>query len=753
MGSGISSVVQHPGPTGAVKKNIIDVLKKTPFKQMMDERLFDDVAECFQVVKYPKGAVIRNDSRLFFIVAEGSVDISSLIPTNNKQHVTEVLCQRKVGDYISYAAREQLICRLLEDDRGDNKVARKNLMKLLDLNRTTADPYVGCTLLKLNRERFLRLRMKYASRTPNTKATARFSSDEKRGMQRGYSMTGAEKIHMINSIIDSEVVNYLVDIPFLENVEESRLVTLSNLCSYMYVKRGDVLCKEGEIGDRFYICIRGSLQATVKTNLSAAARCFVHDNEPKRPSRTAVKDLVRADRKIQALTKLGSGAYFGEIALLFKIPRIASITAVDNSLLVFIDRTAFCNFLKVVPEASIVLLEHVRLHFLDTLIKQGCAFLNAIPSLKLQELSSISELIEKQTGQIIIEKDEKCPAFYILLRGEVAVDYEIDLVLNEPDDDGQEEKHLIKQETVRVLPGGYFGQEALLFDSASPIKARCVEHCLVLKLTLDTFYEFFSSLPEVYSEFCIKCLREKARPEHIMQHYEAHKLWAADCVGRRRAAEISLFESIEDFKWEADISEDRIHERALVIYLKFLAENAPMPVHLSHSTIQDIEEELVSEMVDRDIFLTARYEILKGMDDENFVRFKQSDMFQEMLGSLHSPQSIYESLTPAQETMLDMSRKNRFTRAQFSDEVVEISHPKAAFGSHSEKRHSSRRKSSVSVISVANSLTAANVTSGRRGTVKNDMVDPTPNALSGYSRRKTKPDLPGSRKISTSFVF
>uniref|UniRef100_K3WTZ4 Cyclic nucleotide-binding domain-containing protein n=1 Tax=Globisporangium ultimum (strain ATCC 200006 / CBS 805.95 / DAOM BR144) TaxID=431595 RepID=K3WTZ4_GLOUD len=776
MGATLSGLVAAK-QSSLTHKYIVDVFNKSPFMQLMDDRLIVDIAQCFEVVKYAKGAEIRTDAHQFFIVAEGTVDISWLTPMNaggaattassskkSKYEATELLCQRKVGDYICYTSREQLLTRLLlTGPDGAPLATKKKLMKLLDLNKTSADVLVGCTLIKLNRERYDKLRTRLSVRRPYAKHTARFSGGKKSDRAQSI-MTAAEKIHLVTSIVESEIVNYLIDIPFLENVEDSRLVTLSNLCSYMFVKGGDVLCSEGEVGDRFFICIRGSLQATVNVHLNAASQTYATLSSDPRDQATNHRlfgsSLLGFERKIQALKRMSTGSYFGEISLLFKIPRIASVTALEDCLLVYIDRATFCNFLKMAPEASLVLLEHVRMHFLDDLIKQGCAFLNAIPPIKLQELSTMSELIERHTGSTVLRKGDRKTAFYILLRGEVEMVYEDDDEGNRSEtttnnnftvEEGTATevaayKEKKQPERVLVRPGGYFGQEAIILrKKGSPVHVTCTDHCLMLKLSVEQFDEFFTTLPEVYSEFCIKCLREKARPEHIMQHFEAHKLWSADCVGRRRHHDVSLFEYIEDFKWEANLLEDRIHERALVIYMKFLSATAPCPVNVSVSIVQAIENELCSQSVDHHIFTMARDEILEGMEDEHFEAFKQSRTFKEFLASLHCPRIIYDALTPEHEELLDMTRKPGRGALDVED-----------FDGEEESRVASSnrmfRRNSATVFSVANSLASSTMTDGRRGTSTFVVDRPDSIAVGAANRRKTRVEH-GPRKISSSFVF
>ncbi|GMF61635.1 unnamed protein product [Phytophthora fragariaefolia] len=703
---------------------VVDTLKKLPFMQMMDERLLHELAKCFSATKYAKGALIKNDatSRFFVVVAEGSVDISTMLPKpSSSQLASELLCQRKAGDYISYVGREQLVVQMMGDDSDDAprtaKEARKKLAALLELNRTTADPFVGCTLLKLNFDKFSKLRSRLTVHTVGMKNTARFSGGRKGKTAMG-SMTAPEKLHLMGSIVESEVVNYLVEIPFLERVKMTHLVVLANMCSYLFVKRGESVCVEGEIGDKFFVCIKGTLQATLQVSLNAAQPTFTAVTpegvgQRQRTSVVALQETVAGafgDKKIQALKRMGTGSYFGEISLVFKIPRVCSITALDDALLVYVDRTAFCNFLKIAPDAAVVLLEHVRLNFMDTLIKQGCAFLNAIPPLKLQELSYMSEIVDYEYDTMIMRRGDQQTAFYVLVRGVVEVDYG-NTDTNENDDcpsDGPDDR---SNELVLVHPGGYFGQEALLLNSGSFVDVRCLDHCLVLKLMPENFHEFFATLPELFAEFCIKCLREKARPDHIMQHYEGHKLWASDCVTRLRHHEVALFEYIEDFKWEADISEDRLHERALVIYLKFLADTATTPVNISPGVLAAVEDELSSDGVGRDVFAAVREEILDAMDDESFRAFKMSRVFQEFLTTLHCPRAVFDCLTPELEDILNMRAPSpigirRFTEQHGSQSAKSsIPPPKRAFGSVLSGRTVDRfRRNSATVFAVANSM-------------------------------------------------
>jgi len=73
---------------------------------------------------------------------------------------------------------------------------------------------------------------------------------------------------------------------------------------------GDEIVREGDVGDRFYIVVRGHAHVTSDGN---------------------------------RLGDRGPGDYFGEIALLRDIPRTATVTAIDEMELYALERGAFID--------------------------------------------------------------------------------------------------------------------------------------------------------------------------------------------------------------------------------------------------------------------------------------------------------------------------------------------------------------------------------------------------------------------------
>jgi CRP-like cAMP-binding protein len=78
------------------------------------------------------------------------------------------------------------------------------------------------------------------------------------------------------------------------------------------VRCGETIIRQGEVGDRFYVIRSGRL---------------------------------RVERDGVVLTDLGPGEAFGEIALLFDVPRTATVVAVEDARLLGLDAQDFRDVL------------------------------------------------------------------------------------------------------------------------------------------------------------------------------------------------------------------------------------------------------------------------------------------------------------------------------------------------------------------------------------------------------------------------
>ena len=108
--------------------------------------------------------------------------------------------------------------------------------------------------------------------------------------------------------------------PLFENCSKQELQSIAKIADELDVREGKVLIREGERGREFFVIVSGE---------------------------------VEVRRKGRKMATLGPGSFVGEIALLSKIPRSASVTATTPlDVLVITDR-AFLDLLERMPALTV----------------------------------------------------------------------------------------------------------------------------------------------------------------------------------------------------------------------------------------------------------------------------------------------------------------------------------------------------------------------------------------------------------------
>jgi uncharacterized membrane protein len=108
---------------------------------------------------------------------------------------------------------------------------------------------------------------------------------------------------------------------------------------------GQVIIREGEISDEFYVVASGTVQVIIR-------------------------DAGGGDRVID---EVGPGGFFGELSMLTGEPRAARVKAIDAVETLVLERPEFFEFLQKRPHAAIDVLGELarRLHRADNLLRQS----------------------------------------------------------------------------------------------------------------------------------------------------------------------------------------------------------------------------------------------------------------------------------------------------------------------------------------------------------------------------------------------
>jgi signal-transduction protein with cAMP-binding, CBS, and nucleotidyltransferase domain len=81
---------------------------------------------------------------------------------------------------------------------------------------------------------------------------------------------------------------------------------------------------------------------------------------------------------VNKFAHIDQGDFFGEMSLIIDMPRLATVTATERSLVITVSKTNFCNFIKVVPEMGNVLRTDVQKRMMEKLYACKIPFFSGI---------------------------------------------------------------------------------------------------------------------------------------------------------------------------------------------------------------------------------------------------------------------------------------------------------------------------------------------------------------------------------------
>ncbi len=135
----------------------------------------------------------------------------------------------------------------------------------------------------------------------------------------------------------------LREIPLFSEMDEEEVAGIREIMEEMKFKPGQVIIREGETGDLFYVVTEGQTEIIVRD----------------------------ADGSDVILHVAGPGDFFGELSMLTNEPRSARVRAVDHVKTLALERDEFFNFLRTHSHAAIDVLVELggRLHENDRILR------------------------------------------------------------------------------------------------------------------------------------------------------------------------------------------------------------------------------------------------------------------------------------------------------------------------------------------------------------------------------------------------
>ncbi|MFO0564985.1 MAG: cyclic nucleotide-binding domain-containing protein [Polyangiaceae bacterium] len=222
------------------------------------------------------------------------------------------------------------------------------------------------------------------------------------------------------------------------------------------VGAGNVLIEEGTPGAEAYILARGEVE---------------------------VRRNTEKDESL-LLARLGSGALFGEMALLSRAPRAASVIAARPSIILVARKDALDTIAASQPEVAQVFADHCRRRMVENLVRTS----SILSAVKPNERPALVERFVTRTyedGDVLIHQGGTSEGLHLIASGEVAVMHH----------DGADTTLIAKLGVGEVV-----GEVALVLRR--PSTAHVIAACptVTLHLPRDRFLELIKEHPAILGE-------------------------------------------------------------------------------------------------------------------------------------------------------------------------------------------------------------------------------------------------------------
>ncbi|KAL7668554.1 hypothetical protein ACOME3_009260 [Neoechinorhynchus agilis] len=255
--------------------------------------------------------------------------------------------------------------------------------------------------------------------------------------------TGTDRIFEKTEEARERIRTKLETFPFCDKLRIEQLEAIVDAMESISVKAGDIVIKEGDQGDTFYIIDDGKFQV------------FANDE--------TVHEFINT-------------GCFGELALIFDTPRNATVKAVTDGMLWMIDRRTF--------RRKVVLTAKERDTLYENAITSIPLFNGLDMNTKMYLLNSVKQEIYND-GQCIIKQGDNAECMYFVEEGIVRIEIE-----------SKGQVRIVNE----IKKGDYFGELALIDNKPRAASAFAVGKTRVGVMMANEFKEYMEPMLDILEE-------------------------------------------------------------------------------------------------------------------------------------------------------------------------------------------------------------------------------------------------------------
>ena len=257
--------------------------------------------------------------------------------------------------------------------------------------------------------------------------------------------------HHLRASTDEQALRAKLFTTFSE-AEISRLMAESEIVE---LPAGGKCFQQGDVADRMYVILEGSM--------------------------TPIAEDCESERGEIGMGVLEAGDFFGEIGLLTRQPRNASMLALAPSRLLAIDQTAVRHLLRTHREVFGLVLRTLRFRLVDRLVRTSPIF-SCFARADRTEVAKQFRLLEVKHGSTIIREGVPDQGVFVVLAGQVEI--------------SQSSQHGRKV-LASLSHGDVFGEQSVIFDQPAVATATARGKCWLFALSEARFAKILARNPRL----------------------------------------------------------------------------------------------------------------------------------------------------------------------------------------------------------------------------------------------------------------
>eukprot|EP00004_Rigifila_ramosa_P019200 TRINITY_DN4850_c0_g1_i1.p1 TRINITY_DN4850_c0_g1~~TRINITY_DN4850_c0_g1_i1.p1 ORF type:complete len:596 (-),score=173.47 TRINITY_DN4850_c0_g1_i1:111-1811(-) len=344
-----------------------------------------------------------------------------------------------------------------------------------------------------------------------------------------------------NRVMQARTANSLKAIPFfnflrkktfgpLEVYDAKRLSLLGNFFSFVSYPASKTVFAQGEASTGLYLIVNGKVRVTSEQTVEREA-VVTHTT---RGAVTTTGSLPKLTSEEILLNTLGVGDLFGELSLLEKTFRTATVTTTEDCIFLHLSGKDWETFLELAPEIveKVEILRQTRTANSLSKIPLFSDVIENKPWSKLSMLGGLFVYVQVLASEELFKQGDDADMFYVIVHGTVSV-------VSSNESGGEVVLGSLKA-------GDWFGEIALLADvrRTATVRASDAGPCLLLALTKAKFSQFLRIAPEIRNRFNMLVMQRTAntlRSIPIFKEVKESKPWSKlDLLGS-----LFVYESFE----------------------------------------------------------------------------------------------------------------------------------------------------------------------------------------------------------------